>query len=94
MWDLFEGKHLFYGDDPDGKGYSTRAHLAEVMGILGPPPMDMLQHGKRRHEFFTSDGKYRLSNALCKGLTEHAREMEARCRHPNRSQFGAVRRVS
>lgn len=58
MWDLFEGKHLFYGNDPDGKGYSTRAHLAEVMGILGPPPLDLLQRGKRSHEFFTDDGKY------------------------------------
>lgn len=57
MWDLFEGRHLFYGNDPDGNGYSTRAHLAEVMGILGPPPLDMLQRGKRSHEFFTSDGK-------------------------------------
>lgn len=76
MWDLFEGRHLFYGNDPDGKGYSTRAHLAEVMGILGPPPLDMLQRGKRSHEFFTSDGKYpflaqctlqRLTNAILQG---------------------------
>ncbi|GFF62879.1 hypothetical protein IFM60648_00750 [Aspergillus lentulus] len=31
VMDLFEGKHLSYGNDPDGKGYSTRAHLAEVV---------------------------------------------------------------
>ncbi|CAP99343.1 Pc22g20550 [Penicillium rubens Wisconsin 54-1255] len=55
VWDLFEGRHLFHGNDPDGKGYSTRAHLAEVMGSLGPPPLDMLQRGKRSHEFFTND---------------------------------------
>ncbi|KAF7173419.1 hypothetical protein CNMCM5623_005636 [Aspergillus felis] len=59
IWDLFEGKHLFYGNDPDGKGYSTRAHLAEVIGILGPPPLDMLKRGKRSHEFFTEDGKWK-----------------------------------
>ncbi|KAJ5930542.1 hypothetical protein N7466_006035 [Penicillium verhagenii] len=59
IWDLFEGRHLFYGNDPDGKGYSTRAHLAEVMGILGSPPLDMLQRGKRSQEFFTSDGKWK-----------------------------------
>ena len=58
MWDLFERRHLFYGNDPNGKGYSTRAHLAEVMGVLGPPPLDMPQRGKRSHEFFTEDGKY------------------------------------
>lgn len=69
IWDLFEGRHLFYGDDPDGKGYSTRAHLAEVMGCLGPPPLDLIQRGKRSPEFFTDDGKYYLlaGISLCKG---------------------------
>src|SRR5271170_1079831 len=49
---------MFYGNDPDGKGYSTRAHLAEVVGTLGPPPLDLLQRGKRSQEFFTEDGTY------------------------------------
>jgi hypothetical protein len=56
IWDVFEGRHLFYGDDPNGKGYSTRAHLAEVIGMLGPPPIDLLQRGVRSKEFFTEDG--------------------------------------
>ncbi|RDW61699.1 uncharacterized protein DSM5745_10371 [Aspergillus mulundensis] len=59
IWDLFECKHLFYGNDPDGKGYSTRAHLAEVIALLGPPPLDMLQRGKRSREFFTEDGTWK-----------------------------------
>ncbi|KAL2857517.1 kinase-like domain-containing protein [Aspergillus pseudodeflectus] len=53
IWNV--GETPFHGNDPDGKGYSTRAHLAEVMGVLGPPPLDMLQRGKRSHEFFTND---------------------------------------
>lgn len=56
IWDLFEGKHMFYANDPDGKGYPTRAHLAEVIGMLGPPPSDMLERGKRSREFFAEDG--------------------------------------
>lgn len=56
IWDLFEGRHLFYGEDPDGKGYSTRAHLAEVMALLGPPPLDLIKRGARSGEFFTGDG--------------------------------------
>lgn len=47
---------MFIGDDPDGKGYSTRAHLAEVVGVLGPPPLCLLKRGQRSHEFFTEDG--------------------------------------
>ena len=50
---------MFHGNDPDGQGYSTRAHLDEVFGILGPPPIDMLERGKRSHEFFTGDGNYK-----------------------------------
>ncbi|CAG8890870.1 unnamed protein product [Penicillium egyptiacum] len=69
VWDLFEGRHLFHGNDPDGKGYSTWTHLAEVMGILGPPPLDMLQRGKRSHEFFASDGKWKQDIEIPTGVS-------------------------
>ncbi|KAL2065132.1 hypothetical protein VTL71DRAFT_4273 [Oculimacula yallundae] len=58
VWDMFEGRHLFYGEDPDGKGYSTRAHLAKVIALLGPPSIDLLERGKRSHEFFGKDGAW------------------------------------
>lgn len=48
---------MFYGDNPDGKGYSTRAHLAEVIGMLGPPPLSLVKKGKRSAEIFTEDGE-------------------------------------
>lgn len=57
IWDVFEGGHLFHGQDPTGKGYTTRAHLAEVIGLLGPPPLDLLERGVRSREFFSEDGK-------------------------------------
>ena len=47
---------MFHGNDPNGKGYSTRAHLAEVIAMLGPPPLDLLNRGKRSQEFFSEDG--------------------------------------
>lgn len=56
--DLFQGKYMFYGNDSDGKGYSTCAHLAEVVGTLGWPPLDLLKQGKRKQEFFTEDSTY------------------------------------
>lgn len=57
IWDVFEGGHLFHGKDPSSKGYTTRAHLAEVVGLLGPPPLDLLERGARSKEFFAEDGK-------------------------------------
>ncbi|KAI9368649.1 kinase-like domain-containing protein [Aspergillus egyptiacus] len=69
VWDLFKARHLFYGNDPDSKGYSTRAHLAEVMGVLGPPPLDILQRGKRSNEFFTNDGKWKQDIDIPTGVS-------------------------
>jgi serine/threonine protein kinase len=37
--------------------YTTRAHLAGVIGMLGLPPLDLIQRGRRGKEFFTEDGK-------------------------------------
>lgn len=44
---------MFYGNDPDGKGcgYSTRVHLAEVISILGLPPLDMLSRENGAMDF-------------------------------------------
>lgn len=60
IWDLFEGRHLFSGQDPapDKGYYTTRAHLAEVVGLLGPPPADLLKRGSRSKEFFDEDGMF------------------------------------
>lgn len=34
----------------------TRGHIAEVISLLGPPPLELLQQGERSHEFFAEDG--------------------------------------
>ncbi|CAH0040708.1 unnamed protein product, partial [Clonostachys rhizophaga] len=59
IWDIFEGKHLFHGIDPTDTAYSTRAHLAEVIGMLGMPPLDLIKRGSRSDEFFTDDGQWK-----------------------------------
>jgi hypothetical protein len=60
IWDLYEDKHLFNGIDPTEKRYLTRAHLAELIAMLGPPPTDMLERGARSKEFFDGEGKAAL----------------------------------
>ncbi|KAL8788594.1 MAG: hypothetical protein Q9195_007238 [Heterodermia aff. obscurata] len=57
IWDLFEDRHLFYGVDPKERAYMTRAHLAEMIALIGPPPPELLKAGKRTAEFFDEDGK-------------------------------------
>ncbi|KAF1948632.1 kinase domain-containing protein [Byssothecium circinans] len=75
IWDVFQGGHLFHGEDPTGKGYTTRAHLAEVIELLGPPPSDLLERGVRSKEFFSEGGRWiadipiRQGNSL--NMAEH-----------------------
>ena len=35
----------------------TRAHLADMIALMGPPPPELLKAGKRTAEFFDEDGK-------------------------------------
>lgn len=58
IWDLHLGGNLFFGYDPHVEEYTTRAHLAELVALLGPPPVDLLERGTRSGEFFTEDGKF------------------------------------
>lgn len=59
IWDLFEGKHMFHGQDPEKETYMTRAHLADMVALMGPPPLDLLKRGKRTAEFFDENGQWR-----------------------------------
>ncbi|OQD71476.1 hypothetical protein PENPOL_c001G09681 [Penicillium polonicum] len=74
IWDLFEGKHMFIGIEPGGKGYSTRMHLAEVISILGSPPSDLLKRGERSHEFFTKDGEWNNQINVPRGMSLESSE--------------------
>lgn len=52
VWDLFEGCSLFTGQDPDLQTYRSRAHLAEMISLLGPPQPHLVARGRRGPEFF------------------------------------------
>ncbi|KAL4798375.1 kinase-like domain-containing protein [Aspergillus venezuelensis] len=43
LWDLIEGKNLFTQIHNEDYGYSAKAHLAEMIAFLGPPPSAVLQ---------------------------------------------------
>ncbi|EME41198.1 hypothetical protein DOTSEDRAFT_73580 [Dothistroma septosporum NZE10] len=56
VWDLFEGGHLFTGHDPEVHRYRSRGHLAEMIALLGPPPLELLAKGSASTNFFTEQG--------------------------------------
>ncbi|KAH8710405.1 Serine/threonine-protein kinase SRPK [Beauveria bassiana] len=57
IWDIFEGGSLFTGQDPELNVYRSRAHLAEMISLLGPPPPDFIARGQLSHKFFT-EGRF------------------------------------
>ncbi|KAJ5115187.1 hypothetical protein NUU61_000946 [Penicillium alfredii] len=58
IWDLFEGGSLFSGQDSEFQRYRSRAHLAEMICLLGPPPPSLLARGKSTPKFFSEDGEF------------------------------------
>lgn len=56
IWNIFEGGSLFTGQDPEFQTYRSRAHLAEMIRLLGPPPPSLLARGNLTRKFFSEEG--------------------------------------
>ncbi|GES61238.1 kinase-like protein [Aspergillus terreus] len=59
IWNIFEAESLFTGYDPESQTYRSRAHLAEIIKLLGPPPPSLLARGKLNHKFFSGEDDLR-----------------------------------
>ncbi|KZM19304.1 uncharacterized protein EKO05_0002934 [Ascochyta rabiei] len=58
IWMCYEDSLLFRGKHPDGSGYKTAAHIAEVIAVLGPPPLEMLAQFPDSKSFFDDKGHW------------------------------------
>ncbi|KAI1357398.1 serine threonine protein kinase, CMGC group [Xylaria arbuscula] len=61
VWDLFEGGHF-------------RAHLAEIAGLLGKPPRQLLDRGKLSYKFFNDRGDFHPDIPLAASVPLEQRE--------------------
>ena len=57
IWDLFEGNRLISGYN--GR-FSEQHHLAHMVAILGPPPLDFLQRSEKSRTFWDAEGTSRM----------------------------------
>lgn len=57
IWDIFEGRSLFSGIDPEHGAYRGRAHLAEMIALLGPPTPEFINRGNDKAKFFSESGE-------------------------------------
>ncbi|KAH8684919.1 kinase-like domain-containing protein [Tricladium varicosporioides] len=58
IWDMFENRRMFNGLDPETGMYGNRFHLASIVGLLGPPPLEFLQRSECSSVYFDDRGKY------------------------------------
>ena len=63
LWDLLEPKRLFAARGEDGR-YSEHHHLAQMIAIMGPPPLDFIHRSEKSRLFWDGQGK-RTRLRLC-----------------------------
>jgi serine/threonine-protein kinase SRPK3 len=57
LWDIREDKKLFGDVYSAATGeYDEAGHLARITALLGPPPNELLDKGKRTHLFYEPGG--------------------------------------
>jgi hypothetical protein len=57
LWNLLEDKTLCDGFDPERQQYTSRGHLAQLIGFFGHPPKALLDQGQLTTRWFEPDGK-------------------------------------
>ncbi|OKL62683.1 hypothetical protein UA08_01348 [Talaromyces atroroseus] len=57
IWNLYEGGSIFSGKDPEFQTYRSRAHLAEMIRLLGPQPPGLLERRKLTRRIFSAEGE-------------------------------------
>ncbi|KAL5356508.1 kinase-like domain-containing protein [Aspergillus floccosus] len=55
IWNIFEGGSLFTSQDPEFQTYRSRAHLAEMISLLGPPSPGLLAQGDSARKFSSEE---------------------------------------
>ena len=65
---------MFTGQDPELHTYRSRAHLAEMISLLGTPPPELIARAELAHKFFTKEGKFATPDIVPPKATLEERE--------------------
>lgn len=57
IWDLFEGQHLFGNIFDEHDNHDSFKHLALMIALFGPPPVDFIQRSETISQCFDHNGK-------------------------------------
>ncbi|KAF3484178.1 protein kinase [Arthroderma uncinatum] len=56
VWDLFEGSRLFYA--LKNHILDDEQHLAEMVALMGPPPLSFLQRSEKCRKYWDAEGRW------------------------------------
>jgi len=73
---MFENKCMFDVLDPETGKYGNRFHLASIVGLLGPPPLEFLQRSGCSSVYFDDRGKYLILRICMHSPTLHANDRQ------------------
>ncbi|KAL0961526.1 hypothetical protein HGRIS_006465 [Hohenbuehelia grisea] len=85
IWDIYEGLYLFNGIDPERGFYRSRAHLVELIAVMGLPPREVIARGSRGSEFFSESGEYHAGLPIPPSISFE--ELETRLRGEDKELF-------
>ncbi|KAH7350714.1 putative serine/threonine-protein kinase sky1 [Rhexocercosporidium sp. MPI-PUGE-AT-0058] len=84
VWDMFENRRMFDGLDPETSKYGNRFHLASIVGLLGPPPLEFLQRSECSSVYFDEKGNWKCCNPV---LSVSWEESERNLESSNKKDF-------
>lgn len=71
MWNLLEDVNVFNGlFDANGQ-YDARAHLAQMISLLGPPPKELLEREKEYRDLTFEDAVPNPKGLMVKTVCEY-----------------------
>lgn len=88
-WTLFEGRHLFHARGPKGDRLSEY-HLAEMVAVLGVPPVEYLRRTETSQKYFNDDGTWNATAAIPENYSLET--LENRLSGENKTSFLAFMR--
>ncbi|KAG5205245.1 CMGC protein kinase [Trichophyton interdigitale] len=70
MWNMLESRDLFTSLLDDQGNYLPEAHLAEMIALLGPPPMTMIQRERDGMEWKWAPAAQNAAGKMCNTASE------------------------
>ncbi|KAE8154848.1 kinase-like protein [Aspergillus avenaceus] len=71
LWDLLEGKELFQHIYDQNGRYDAKLHIAELIVLLGPPPLEIIQRYQCMREYAWPEPVRREDDRVCETAEEY-----------------------